>query len=77
MTPTGAQARDTPARAPARQQIVGLLVVDTDRVSARYECYRPGCPMPHEAPLNSSTTAAFVGGIKARHLSQYHAGETP
>ncbi|MGJ5898583.1 hypothetical protein ACSCBZ_42595 [Streptomyces niveiscabiei] len=76
MTTASASARDTPGRAPSRQQIVGLLVVNTQDISARYECYRPGCPMPHETPLNTSTTKAFIGGIKARHLSQYH-GETP
>ncbi|MEU5664725.1 hypothetical protein [Streptomyces longwoodensis] len=76
MTTPSAPARDTPGRAPAPQQLSGLLVIDLDRVRAHYECYRPGCPKPREVPIRPSAIKAFMDGIKARHLSQYHR-ETP
>jgi hypothetical protein len=50
----------------------GLLVIDAQRVRARYECYRPGCPKPREEPVRPSAITAFIGGIKARHMTQYH-----
>ncbi|MFM9594003.1 hypothetical protein ACKI1O_32025 [Streptomyces scabiei] len=66
------RARDAPARTPIPQQMDGLLVIDAQRVRARYECYRPGCPKPREEPVRPSAITAFIGGIKARHLTQYH-----
>ncbi|RMB81302.1 hypothetical protein [Streptomyces shenzhenensis] len=72
LTTAPAQARDTPGRAPGRQHVVGVLVVDAENVRARYECYRPGCPKPREEPIRPSAIKAFIDGIKARHLSQYH-----
>ncbi|MDQ0933771.1 hypothetical protein [Streptomyces turgidiscabies] len=72
MTTSAVRARDTPGRTAAPQQIDALLVVDTENVRARYECYRPGCPRPREVPVQPSAIRAFIGGIKARHLGQYH-----
>ncbi|WP_460067333.1 hypothetical protein [Streptomyces sp. YKOK-I1] len=72
MTATSARARDTPGRAPARPQIEGLLVIDAKNTRAHYECYRLGCPKPREVPIQPSAIRAFIGGIKARHLRQYH-----
>lgn len=69
---TAERARDAPGRSPASQQMDGLLVIDAHNVRARYECYRPGCPRPREEPIRASTITAFIAGIKARHLSQYH-----
>lgn len=69
---TTERARDAPGRAPVRQQMNGLLVIDAHNFRAHYECYRPGCPKPREEPAEPSTTARFIGGIKARHLTQYH-----
>lgn len=54
------------------QRIDGLLVIDMENVRARYECYRLGCPKPREEPIRPSAIRAFMDGIKARHLSQYH-----
>ncbi|MGA5668985.1 hypothetical protein ACPCTG_26320 [Streptomyces pseudogriseolus] len=59
----------------APQQVAGLLVIDMQNIRAHYECYRPGCPKPREEPIKPSAIRAFMDGIKARHLSQYH-GET-
>jgi hypothetical protein len=69
---TTVRARDTPGRTPTAQQITGLLVIDADNRRAHYECYRPGCPKPRESPIRQSAITAFIGGIKARHLAQYH-----
>lgn len=69
---TTERARDTPVRAPTRQQMNGLLVIDAEKVRAHFECYRPGCPKPREEPIRPSAIAAFIGGITARHLTQYH-----
>lgn len=74
MTASTAQARDTPGRTPVPQTIAGLLVIDAKNISARYECYRPGCPKPHEEPIEPSAISRFIDGIKSRHLSQYHGG---
>lgn len=72
MTGSTVQARDTPGRTPAPQHLAGLLVIDARRVRAHYECYRPGCPQPREEPIKPSAIAAFIDGIKARHMGQYH-----
>jgi hypothetical protein len=72
VTATSARARDTPGRATVPQQLDGVLVIDLIKIGARYECYRPGCPKPREEPIKPSAISAFIGGIKARHLSQYH-----
>jgi hypothetical protein len=72
VTAPTAQARDTPGRTPTPQQINGLLVIDAKNIRAHYECYRPGCLKPREEPVKPSAIRAFIDGIKARHLSQYH-----
>lgn len=72
MTSPAVRARDTPGRTAAPQQIDGLLIVDTEKVRARYECYRPGCPKPREEPIRPSAIKPFIDGIKARHMGQYH-----
>ncbi|CAM5531372.1 hypothetical protein SALBM135S_00878 [Streptomyces alboniger] len=72
MTGSAVRARDTPGRTAAPQQIDGLLVIDAEDWRAHYECYRPGCPKPLEEPLKPITILAFISGIKARHLTQYH-----
>lgn len=72
MTALPARAQDTPGRAPVRRQIDGLLVTDLVQEHAHYECYRPGCPKPREEPIRPSAITAFIGGIKARHMTQYH-----
>ncbi|MFJ1653665.1 hypothetical protein ACIOC2_20205 [Streptomyces sp. NPDC088337] len=72
MSSTAVRARDTPGRTAARQQVNGLLVVDIENSRAHYECYRPGCPKPREEPIRPSAIRAFMDGIKARHLGQYH-----
>lgn len=69
---TTEHARDAPARSPRPQQLNGQLVIDMENVRAHYECYRPGCPKPREEPIKPSAIKAFMDGIKARHLSQYH-----
>jgi hypothetical protein len=69
---TTERARDAPGRAPVRQQMNGLLVIDAKNVRAHYECYRPGCQKPREEPVRPSAITAFIGGITARHLTQYH-----
>ena len=72
MTDAAARARETPGRAAGPQRITGLLVIDAERLRAHYECYRPGCPKPREEPIRPSAIRAFMDGIKARHLSQFH-----
>jgi hypothetical protein len=73
VTTSTARARDTPARTPIPQQLDGLLVIDTDNVRARYECYRPGCPQRREGPVvGSAAVQAFVAEIKGQHLAAYH-----
>lgn len=69
---TTERARDAPGRAPVRQQMDGLLVIDAHNARARYVCYRPGCRKPREEPADPSTITRFIDGIKARHLTQYH-----
>ncbi|MEU5091690.1 hypothetical protein [Streptomyces sp. NPDC021356] len=71
MTASAARARATPGAA-ATPLVHGSLFVDMENVQARYECYRPGCPKPREEPIRPSGIRAFIGGIKARHLDQYH-----
>ncbi|MFJ8154844.1 hypothetical protein [Streptomyces sp. NPDC094468] len=68
-------ARDTPVRTPARQQLSAVLHVDMERRRAHFDCYRPGCPKPHEEPIKPSVLHLFINGIKARHMSQYHPAE--
>ncbi|MCP8711244.1 hypothetical protein [Streptomyces sp. AC04842] len=72
MTAPAAQARDTPGRAAAPQQVAGLLVVDAENVRARYECYRPGCPQRREGPVFGPAVQAFVTEIKGQHMAAYH-----
>lgn len=72
MTAPAAHARDTPGRAPIPQQVDGLLIIDAEHHRAHYECYRPGCLKPREEPIRPSAITAFIDGIKARHLSQFH-----
>ncbi|MFF8879629.1 hypothetical protein [Streptomyces flaveolus] len=88
MSSTAAPARDTPGRAAAPPPFEGALFVDLDGQRARYECLRPGCPHRLEGPVCASDrvkgedgevvprgpggVAAFVGGVKAYHLSKYH-----
>jgi hypothetical protein len=74
VTALAAKARETQGRTPAPQTIAGLLVIDAKNLRARYECYRHGCPKPLEEPIKPSAIRAFIDGIKARHLSQYHGG---
>ncbi|MFJ8603424.1 hypothetical protein ACIREM_32900 [Streptomyces shenzhenensis] len=77
MTGRTVQARDTPGRAPIPQQVIGVLVIGTENIRARYECYRHGCPKRREGPVfGSPAVQAFVAEIKGRHLAAYH-GETP
>jgi hypothetical protein len=57
------------------QRVDALLVIDMEKTSAHYECYRPGCPKPREEPIKPSATRAFIDGITTRHLAQHH-GET-
>ncbi|MEW2424869.1 hypothetical protein AB0911_30515 [Streptomyces nigra] len=72
MSTATARARDTPGRVPAPQQVDGLLVIDAHNGRARYECYRPECPKPREEPIRPGAISAFIDGIKARHMTQYH-----
>jgi hypothetical protein len=73
VTASTARARDTPGRAPIPQKLDGLLVIDTENVRARYECYRPGCPQRREGPVfGSAAVQAFVADIKSQHLAAYH-----
>lgn len=72
MTAATARARDTPDRAPVRQQLDGVLFIDLIKIRARYECYRPGCPKPREEPIETAVIRLFIDGIQARHLRQYH-----
>lgn len=74
LSAAAAQARDTPGPAAAPAAFDGCLFVHLDRALARYECYRPGCPKPDERPADRFSVKAFIDGIKARHLRQYHGG---
>ncbi|MFE3857816.1 hypothetical protein ACFXPN_42595 [Streptomyces griseorubiginosus] len=50
-----------------------MLVIDTENVRARYECYRPGCSQRREGPVfGSASVQAFVAEIKGQHLAAYH-----
>ena len=75
VTASTARARDTPGRAPILQKLDGLLVVDTENVRARYECYRPGCPQRREGPAYGGAVPEFVRAIKTEHLARHHNGE--
>ncbi len=77
MTSPAVRARDTPGRTATPQQIDGLLVVDTEKVRARYECYRPGCPQRREGPAFGASVPEFVRAIKTEHLARHHSGEQP
>lgn len=75
MTAAATRARDTPGGASTPQPAIsGCLFVHLERVLARYECYRPGCPKPLERPDNEFGVKPFIDGIKARHMRQYHGG---
>ncbi|MDQ1037235.1 hypothetical protein QFZ75_003651 [Streptomyces sp. V3I8] len=77
MTSPAVRARDTPDRT-VPQQIDGLLIVDTDKVRARYECYRPDCPQRREGPaFGPDAVLEFVRAIKTEHLARHHYGEKP
>ncbi|MDX3087156.1 hypothetical protein PV620_30095 [Streptomyces sp. ME02-6978a] len=70
---TAARARATPGRAPTPQQVTGLLVVDTENVRARYECYRPGCPQRREGPVfGPAAVQTFATEIRGQHMAAYH-----
>lgn len=72
MTTSAQRARHTSGRTATPQVVVGLLIVDTDKRRARYECHRPGCPQRREGPVHGVAVPDFVRAIKTQHLAQYH-----
>ena len=72
MTTPAVRARDTPSRTATPQVVVGVLIVDTEKRRARYECHRPGCPQRREGPVHGVAVPDFVRAIKSRHMAQYH-----